>query len=151
MFAVIRVRGDVHINEKFQDTLNLINLTRVNHLSLVEEKQRGMLKKVEPYITWGEICKEVFAKLLEKRGKLRGDKKLSESFLKENKLKNFEELAEKILKDRKELKAMGIKLVFRLTPPKKGYERKGIKKSFSVGGVSGYRGKKINELIEKMM
>ncbi len=40
---------------------------------------------------------------------------------------------------------------FRLCPPNGGFERKGIKFSFSIGGALGYRGKKINDLIKKMM
>jgi len=39
----------------------------------------------------------------------------------------------------------------RLKPPKGGFERKGIKVSFSAGGALGYRGDKINILIEKMV
>ena len=38
----------------------------------------------------------------------------------------------------------GLKPVFRLHPPRKGYE--GIKRSFKEGGALGYRGEKINEL-----
>lgn len=41
--------------------------------------------------------------------------------------------------------------VFFLAPPRKGYGRKGIKKSFSVGGALGDRKEKINELIQRMM
>ncbi len=40
---------------------------------------------------------------------------------------------------------------FRLNPPKKGFERKGIKVSFRSGGALGYRGDKINLLIKKML
>jgi large subunit ribosomal protein L30 len=40
---------------------------------------------------------------------------------------------------------------FHLSPPKGGFERKGIKQGFSQGGVLGYRGSKINELIKKML
>ena len=39
---------------------------------------------------------------------------------------------------------------FRLHPPKGGFERRGIKKTFKEGGVLGYRGKEIIKLIEKM-
>jgi len=42
-----------------------------------------------------------------------------------------------------------VKPVFRLAPPVKGYE--GIKRSFKEGGALGYRGKKINDLIWRMM
>lgn len=40
---------------------------------------------------------------------------------------------------------------FRLSPPKKGFERKGIKKPFSKGGALGNRKNKINELIKRML
>ncbi len=43
------------------------------------------------------------------------------------------------------------KKFFRLQPPRKGFERKGIKKAFSVGGALGYRGDKINDLIKRMI
>jgi large subunit ribosomal protein L30 len=41
--------------------------------------------------------------------------------------------------------------VFRLNPPKGGFERKGVKKSFKIGGALGNRKEKINELIKKMV
>ncbi|MEK6874839.1 MAG: uL30 family ribosomal protein [Nanoarchaeota archaeon] len=40
---------------------------------------------------------------------------------------------------------------FRLAPPTKGFERKGIKKSYDAGGALGYRGEAINALIERMI
>jgi len=42
-----------------------------------------------------------------------------------------------------------VKPIFRLNPPKKGYE--GIKRSFVNKGALGYRGKEINKLIERMI
>ena len=41
--------------------------------------------------------------------------------------------------------------VFRLHPPRGGFERKGIKKTYRIGGVLGDRKEKINELIIKML
>ncbi len=43
------------------------------------------------------------------------------------------------------------KIIFRLNPPRGGYERKGIKTPFSLGGALGNRGDKINDLIKKMI
>jgi len=40
---------------------------------------------------------------------------------------------------------------FRLNPPKGGFERKGIKTPFTLGGTLGYRGEKIVALIKKML
>ncbi|MBN2881681.1 uL30 family ribosomal protein [Candidatus Woesearchaeota archaeon] len=44
-----------------------------------------------------------------------------------------------------------LKPMFRLHPPIGGFERKGIKKPFTVGGVLGNRKSAINELIKKML
>ena len=41
--------------------------------------------------------------------------------------------------------------VFRLNPPKGGFERKGIKQPFKTGGALGNRKEKINILIKKMI
>ncbi len=40
---------------------------------------------------------------------------------------------------------------FYLHPPRKGYGRKGIKISFKTGGALGDRGKKINDIIKRML
>ena len=39
---------------------------------------------------------------------------------------------------------------YRLHPPKGGFERKGIKMPFSKGGVTGYRGSEIVDLVRRM-
>ncbi len=43
------------------------------------------------------------------------------------------------------------KLIFRMSPPRGGFERKGIKTPFKLGGALGNRGSKINDLIKKMI
>ena len=45
----------------------------------------------------------------------------------------------------------GLKPYFRLLPPRGGFERKGIKTPFSMGGSLGYRGQHINMLIKRML
>jgi large subunit ribosomal protein L30 len=42
-------------------------------------------------------------------------------------------------------------MLFHLNPPIGGFERKGIKKPFTVGGALGNRKDKINDLIKKMV
>ena len=151
MHAAIRVRGSVNITPDIKKTLQLLNLDRVNHLVMVKDQQKNMLSKVQAYITFGEIDKETLASLIQKRGRTAGDKRLDESFLKEKKAKDFKQLAEEILEGEKSLQSLGIKQVFRLRPPKKGYERAGIKKSYSTGGALGYRANDINRLIKRMI
>ncbi|MFH1257199.1 MAG: 50S ribosomal protein L30 [Candidatus Diapherotrites archaeon] len=155
MFAVIRIRGSVDLNSEKKKTLEFLRLDRVNHLVLVPQTAsiKGMVKKVEDTVTFGEINDETIGKLIEKRGRMQGDKIFGTAGLKKaaGKAKDFKELGLALLQGRVSLKELGLKPVFRLRPPRKGFERKGIKRNFSIGGAAGYRGTEINKLIEKMI
>ncbi len=152
-YAVIRVRGSVGVRRDIADTLKMLRLHKVNHCVIVPntETYKGMLNKVKDYITYGEIDKDTLVKLILKRGRLPGNKRLNEEKIKELMDLSVEELSEKIINDEILLKDTPLKPVFRLHPPRKGYDKAGIKKPFSVGGSLGYRGDKINTLLEKMM
>jgi large subunit ribosomal protein L30 len=152
MLAVIRVRGNIRVKKELKDTMKMLRLFRVNHMVLVPKRKqtKKMVEKVKDYVTYGEINQETLEKVLIKRGFV-GKKKISVEFLKENKINSFQELSEKILSGKIDLNELGIKPVFRLRPPRKGFERGGIKKSFSVGGSLGYRATEINKLINRMI
>jgi large subunit ribosomal protein L30 len=110
-----------------------------------------MLQVAKDYITWGSIDKNSLTKLIKSRGKLEGDKELTEEYLKSaTSYDNMEKLSQAIIDNKFNYKDIPkIKPIFRLNPPKKGYE--GIKRSFKNGGALGYRGKEINKLIGKMV
>jgi large subunit ribosomal protein L30 len=109
-----------------------------------------MLQKAHNYLTWGEISKENIALLLRKRGRLVGNKRLTDDYAKEIGYKSLDELAEAIYKTEVEFnKLPRIKPVFRLHPPSKGFKGK-VKRSYTTGGVTGYRGEDINNLIKRM-
>jgi len=152
-YAAIRVRGIVNINPQIKKTLQLLNLTRANHCVILEEKPniKGMLQVAKDYLTWGEIEKEVLTKLISTRGKIEGDKELSSEYLKSvTSYDNVDKLSQAIIDNKIKYKDIpNIKPVFRLNPPKKGYE--GIKRSYVNKGALGYRGKDINKLIERMI
>jgi len=153
--AVVRVRGKVKVRGNIENTMKLLNLTRVNHCTVIDnrEQYRGMIKKVNNHVTWGEIDEGMMEKLLSKRGRLQGNEKITDGYVKKNtESKSLKEFSGRFMKFESELKDIPkLKPVFRLSPPSKGYERKGIKKPVSVGGALGYRGEKINELLEKMI
>jgi len=142
MYAVVRVRGSVNVRKEIKDTLRMLRLTRVNHCVLVRKdpKIEGMIRKVKDFVTWGEINDKTLEKLIAERGRMIGDRKLNE--------KEAKDIISKIKKVRS-LKEIGrFKPVFRLNPPKKGYE--GIKQPYPRGAL-GYRGEKINDLLQRMM
>lgn len=121
--AAIIIRSTVRAKTEIRDALEMLNLHR-KYLCVILENtpgNLGMLKRVKDYIAWGEINDDVLKELIQKR---------SEKHPRQpEKMKKF----------------------FRLQPPKKGFERKGIKTSFSAGGALGYRGEKINDLIKRMI
>ncbi len=153
--AIIQVRGILGSRRKVRDTLKLLNLTRKNSCSIISSTNKaavGMLNVIKDYVTWGEIDKETFVELLKKRGRLPGKQKLSEEYLNEKTKMDFDKFGEAFIAMKKELKEVpGLKLSFRLKPPVKGFERGGIKKPYSLGGVLGYRKEKINDLIMRML
>lgn len=153
--AVIRVRGKVHVRGSIEDTMKLLNLTRVNHCVVIDNRDqyKGMIKKVKDYVTWGEINRDIFAKLIEKRGRLYGRNDVGEDYIADNtKYKSIDEFSNEFINFNSELTGVpNLNPVFRLKPPKKGYERGGIKKPYSLGGALGYRGEKINELLKNMI
>jgi large subunit ribosomal protein L30 len=152
-FAVVRIRGSVNVKPDIKKTLNLLNLTRVNHCVVLNESPsvKGMLQVAKDYITWGEIENGTLSKLIKSRGRLLGDKELTDEYLKSaTSFDSVNKLSEAIINKRFLYKEIpNIKPIFRLSPPKKGLE--GIKRSFTNKGALGYRGKEINSLLERML
>ncbi len=137
--AIICLRGNVDTPQKIIDTLHLLNLRRKNHCTVVPDTLvfRGMIDKVKDMVTWGEIDAETFDEMLKVRG---------ESFQGRT-TDSKQKYSYRCL----EVKGKKYKNYFRLSPPRKGFERKGIKVSFRAGGALGYRGSKINDLIKRML
>ena len=151
--ALIRLRSGIRAKGEVRDTLAMLRLHRINHLVLVDDNPsyKGMVQKVKDYITWGEIDKETLAALIRKRGRLIGNKPITDEYVKEKLGMTIDEFAEKVVNGEMKLTDLpNIKPVFRLHPPRGGL--KGSKKrSFREGGALGYRGERINELIERML
>lgn len=152
--AVIQIRGIVGVNGKLIDTLNMLKLTRKNSCAILDNNPMnlGMIVKVKDLVTWGEIDTETFKLLVEKRGKLPGGKPLTEVYLKEKSKMGYEEFAKAVVEGKMTIKDMpGMKQYFRLTPPRGGFDKNGIKKPYSLGGALGYRKSDINNLLRKML
>lgn len=151
--AVIRVRGVSDVFREIAETLQMLHLTRNCHATLIDDRPSylGMLRKTKNYVAWGEVSKEGVALLLRERGRNVGNKKLTGQYVQEAGYKSLEDLAEAIHKAEVEYKSLpNIKPVFRLHPPRRGFKGK-VKKSYTAGGVTGYRGEAINDLIKRMV
>ena len=138
--AVIRIRGRIKVRHDIKNALNMLRLYRKNYCAVLDASpdNLGMIKKVKDYVTWGELDDETFKLLVEKRGMpyKSGEKDVRGKIA----YKKFI-----VVGDKK------YKRFFRLHPPKGGFERKGVKIPFSIGGALGYRGDKVNELVKRMI
>ena len=77
---------------------------------------------------------------------------LTDNYLKDKIKLSLDEFAKKLINFELSLKELpGLKLFFKLSPPRGGFERGGVKKQFALGGVLGYRKDKINDLLQKMI
>ncbi len=153
LLLVIRLKGESGRRPEERKTLELLRLHRKFHAVLVRDTPpyRGMLKVLDHVATWGEINEQTLAKLIEKRGYLTGNKRITLEYLKKLGYNSFEELARDLIEGRKKITDIpGLKPVFRLRPPKGGFEGT-IKKHYREGGETGYRGEAINELVLRMI
>jgi len=152
--AVVQVRGGVGMSKKVKDSLGFLRLRKKNSCVILDQDPRytGALVKLKDFVTWGEIDTETFRVLFEKRGRMAGNKKLTEEYLKQKTNKNYEQFSKEFMEGKVKLKEVpGIKTYFRLTPPRGGFEKQGIKKQYSMGGALGYRKNGINELLRRMV
>lgn len=74
MLAVVRLRGDVDLSPDVRKTLDLLQLDRQYTVVFLPDKPdfRGMIKKVNDYVMWGETDQKFFkslSKKLEPEGK----------------------------------------------------------------------------------
>ena len=151
--VAVRIRGMSDISQEIKDTLSMLRLTRNCHATLLDDRPayNGMLRKSQHCLTWGEVSQESIALLLKKRGKVVGDKKLTDEYAKELGYKSLDDLAEALFKMEVECSSLPkVKPVFRLRPPKKGFKGK-VKRSYAAGGEAGYRGDAINDLLKRMV
>ena len=154
-WVVVRVRSNVNVERSIRETMDYLNLTKVNHAVIIPENDqyRGMLQKAKDYITWGDATEELVVKMLSERGRMSGDHPLTDSLVKDNTdFKNIGEFAKAIVSNDATVKNVpGLKRVFRLHPPRGTKGCSGIKRPFVLGGALGSRGDKIDALVERMI
>lgn len=168
VIAAIRIRGLADVRPDVEHTLRLLRLRRRFTCSIyvLNDSIKGMLKVAEGWLTWGELDRQTLIHLLRTRGRIVGDKPLTDDYVRKYGWSSIEELVDaymggvvKRLWCRKNEKPKivngkatcipGLKPFFRLHPPKGGFKGS-VKKPYGAGGELGYRGKAINELIMRM-
>jgi len=156
LYFALRIRGALKMKKEIEDTLSMLRMHRVNHGVLIwsTNSYMGMLHKCKDYIAFGEIDEQTLIRLLRVRGRIEGNKPLTDEHIKNlTQYKNIKEFAKGLLNGEVHYRSKDvykIKPVFRLHPPRKGH-RGTIKKHYAEGGSLGNVGDYINVLILKMV
>ena len=140
MISIIRIAGMVNRTEKIENTLDRLRLRRKYACVVLNESKllEGMLQKIRNFVAYGNIDREIFLELIEKRGNLIDKKKKTDK----------KGVGEQYFDGKiKKLNEANIKPFFRMHPPRGGINSK---KHFPKG-VLGNNGEKINELIKRML
>jgi large subunit ribosomal protein L30 len=152
MFAIVQVRGTVNTRKDIKDTLKMLRLHHINHCVLVPDTPEylGMVRKVKDYVAYGEVDAETLATILATRGRLPGNRRLSDDYVREHtSFGGVSEFANALHEGKVRFNDLpGLKPVLRLHPPRKGFLT--IKRTYQQGGALGYYGKEINSLLYKM-
>ena len=152
--AVVRLRGHMRLRTTIEDTMEHLQLTRVNHCVVLPETPDvlGMVQRAKDYITWGPIQAKDVEDLIRNRGRFMGDKPMTDETVKSmTKFASIAELAKAIHEGKvRYSKIEGVKPIFRLNPPKKGLKG-GTKRSVNARGNLGNRGQEMSKLIQRMM
>ncbi|SDJ51811.1 LSU ribosomal protein L30P [Halovenus aranensis] len=139
MKAIVQLRGEVNIDGDIVDTLEMLNIGRVNHATFVPEEPtyEGMITKVNDYVAHGEPSQETVALLIRQRGEpASGDGDIDDEWVGENTdYDSVDDLASALLEEETTLQDAGLSPTLRLHPPRGGHD--GIKQPVSTGGQIG--------------
>lgn len=150
--AVVRIRGYAGAPWYINDTLDMLRMPKKFNAMVypLTQSLEGMLRVVEPYVTWGELNEEGASALVE-RLKVKGGRGLDGQVLKLLNVSSKEELVKAIVEGKLELHKYDdvLSLPIRLHPPKGGFKGK-VNRPYKMKGEFGYRGLEINKLIVRM-
>jgi len=153
MQALVQLRGDVNLEYGVEDTLDMLNIGRVNHATFVPETDsyRGMITKVNDVVAFGEPSVDAVATTIARRGEpLEGSADIDDEWIDDNTdYADLEALAEALVAEETTLREQGLSPTLRLHAPRGGHE--GIKHPVIEGGELGtHTTEEIDSLLEAM-
>lgn len=157
---VVRIRGINALNPQVRKILQLLRLRQLHNAVLVKLNKAtiNMIRRVEPYITYGYPSQKTIERLVYKRGFARvnkqripiTDNEVVEQNLGKHGIQCVEDLVHELYTVGTNFKAANSFMwYFKLSSPKGGFANK--RHSFQQGGDYGNREELINELVKRMI
>ncbi len=143
MIVAIRTKGMVDTESKSKVTLDRLRLRRKFSAVLLSENKEilGMLKRVQHYVSYGKISKELVKELITRRGLLKGNKPVDKKII-------SDKFIDEVYGGKKKISDMGLKPFFRLHPPIGGF-KKDTRLPYPMGILG--NNKEIDKLLVKML
>ncbi len=153
MQAVVQLRGEIDMSQDVRDTLEMLNLHKQNHCTLVPETDsyRGMITKVHDHVAYGTPSADTVATLLRRRGEpAEGEATIDDDWVSaRTDYATVADLADALVAEETTLQDAGLSPVLRLHPPRGGHD--GIKHPVAEGGQIGqHPTDEIDDLLEAM-
>jgi len=155
---IVRIRGINNLSPIVRQILKLLRLRQLHNASLIRINKAtiNMIRRVEPFITYGYPTRKTIRDLVYKRGFGRVNKQripLSNELIEEHLGKHgiicVEDLVNELVTCGPNFKvANSFMWYFKLNSPKGGFENK--RHPFQAGGDWGNREELINELVQRM-
>lgn len=160
VYLVVRIRGINNLSPVVRKILQLLRLRQLHNATFVRVSKAttNMLRKVEPFITYGYPSSKLISQLIYKRGfaKVNGQRiplnsnEIVENSLGKQGLISIEDLVHEITSCGPHFKqANNFLWPFKLTSPRKGYSAK--RHPYHSSGDWGNRETEINELVQRML
>jgi len=157
---VVRIRGINNLAPQVRKILQLLRLRQLHNATFVRINRAtlNMLKKIEPYVTFGYPSRKVVSDLVYKRGYGKVNKQripltsneIVEKVLGQYGIISVEDLVNEINTVGPHFKeANNFLWAFKLTSPKGGFNNK--RHPFQQGGDWGNREEEINNLVKRML
>eukprot|EP01017_Pseudomicrothorax_dubius_P050377 TRINITY_DN9530_c0_g4_i1.p2 TRINITY_DN9530_c0_g4~~TRINITY_DN9530_c0_g4_i1.p2 ORF type:complete len:259 (-),score=99.49 TRINITY_DN9530_c0_g4_i1:222-998(-) len=160
VYLVVRIRGISNLSPTVKKILQLLRLRQLHNATLirVNKATTNMLRRVEPFITYGYPSRQIISKLVYKRGYVRVNKQripISRNEIIEQSLGKYgiicvEDLIHELVTVGPHFKeANNFLWPFKLNPPRGGFSAK--RHPFHNRGDWGNRENYITELVRRML
>ena len=151
-YLVVRIKGQADCPYWATTTMTLLKLDKKYRATILPAKDNtlGMLRKVQHYISWVELDKDLAKELIEKKARKSGYKKITADDLKELGFASTDELATALAEGKATLsKLKPLKSWFALAPPRHGFKRS-TKKLYGQKGMLG-QNKELGTIVRRMI
>ncbi|MYB29446.1 MAG: 50S ribosomal protein L30 [Cenarchaeum sp. SB0663_bin_5] len=151
-YLVLRVKGQADVPHWARTTMKLLKLEKKYRATIVPatDTTRGMLQKIQTFVSWCEASEDITKELVEKRARKTGYQPLTDTDIKDMGYDSSDAIAESLYTGKVALsKLKPLKPWFALAPPRLGF-RRSTKRLAGQKGILG-KNKDLPDIIRRMI